>query len=317
MKKINLLIVMFLLVGCSSPKGLPNLATKPIDLSTKFFQSPMAVAKGDIYYVQDEVLYHYMISTKTRTELTTTVGLVRDSDIVYYDGYIYGVFEESSKNGTPQYALKRYNSNGEDLQKVISFSDFPERFKIDSGKIYVLFGNECQRLSVYNHNFNFIETLEISTDVDGSGLFFNNGNMYIPKSPFEIYEGGLVKTSYEIVNGPTSSKGETRVTGIFTKGTNEIKLDNKVVMYVSDNYFYATNLQGQQTYEKYNHTGELISEVIPKESLNHIRDISTMFWLSDFAMIERIVDDRYAIGRSITDFYICDFETGTCSYLGE
>lgn len=343
-KKLVLLIGLLMITSCSTKGTLKNIQTDNIEYSNAFNIYPMTPGNNGIYYlnVRCDALYFYNEENNSNTKLTNTRYVddkpstdvnsnfknyeetMTNHEIIYYDDHLYAIFTRLSIDGSFSYSLKRLDRKGENLETLIDFDDYPLRFKIDSGRVYVLFGDTNLYINVYDSKFNKIETLEFDDSWNQYGFYFKNGELIIPESAFMIETGDNFNIDYRIINGPNgpdSSVEKTKVTSSITIDGEQHTFEGKLVMYASDNYFYVTNLEGTQTYEKYDFDGNLVSTVIPRDSLNSDRDVSTLFWYSDFSILLRVTNERYVYGYSVKEedfsLFVCDFETSECRYLND
>lgn len=332
------------MTSCSIKRDLNKIQSENIEFSNVFNLFPMTAGNNGIYYLDEEsgALYFYNEEIKVNTKLMGTHYIddkpssdfqsnfrqyretMSNHEIMYYDDELFAIFIKESIDGSFSYSLKRLNKKGENLETLIDFDDFPLRFKIDSGKVYVLFGDTNLYIKVYNSKFKLTETLEFDGTKNPYGFYFKNGELIIPETAFVIETDENIKIAYNVINAPSgadSSVEKTKVNSSITINGKLHTFEGKLVMYASDNYFYVTNLEGTQIYEKYDFNGKLVSSVKPEDSLITDTDVSTLFWSSDYSLLLRVTNEKYAYGHSnkagTMSLFLCDFDTSECRYLND
>lgn len=339
MKKF-LIIFLFFITSCSKPKPLVNIDTYSGDSSSFDFASLASNGEG-IYYSQDNALRYYDINNKKSIKLSSTryaddkevesesnehaydhyfEGHREGSNLVLYDNHIYGLFSRFANDGSFSYSLKRFDSKGKNLTEIIKFDYFPETFEIDSGKIYVHTYNEKDLIKVYDKNYNFDYEIEVPTFSLGSKFYLINGELIIPENTNSLYLTNTVRSGYSIENGPTSndpSVDDTKVTGNITVGNESFAYPDKVIGFVSGEYYYTANVKGIQAYDQYDLKGNLLNTVVVSDSLKVDEMSSNMFWESDFPIMSLVIDNKYIVANGREGYYICSIDNNDCNYLNE
>lgn len=343
-QRLMLLITLLALTSCSAKGTLKSIQTDNMDYSNGFNIHPITYGNNGVYYLHsnEDALYFYNQENKVNTKLTETRFVddnpapkndadfknyrenMSDHEIVFYDDHLYAIFTRVSIDGSFSYSLKRLNKKGEALENLIDFNDFPLRFKIDSGKIYVLFGDTEYYMEVYDSKFKLTETLEFKDAENPYEFYFYKGELMIPENDYVVVSHENLKIEYTIINGPGgpgSSAEKTEVNSSIRINGDVHNFEGKLVIFASDNYFYVTSLEGKQVYEKFDFNGNLVSFVAPSDYLETDSDISTLFWHSDFSIPLRVINDQYVYGEGLlgeeTQLFVCDFDALECRYLNE
>lgn len=322
MKKISLIFLTVILVGCTSIRPLRNIITNASQFSTPLNQTSLTVDdKKDAYYIYESNLYKYDIQKKETSQLQTSdslLGPFMDSfDLIYYDHYLYGIVYNEHKQATSKYSIVRVDYKGSNIEEVIPLDETPVRFRIDNGKVYFLIQDEYNTtyiLNTYDNDFELINTETYDLDTDIYSFYHKNGEIVIPESSDILYESFNKKIGYNIYDLNEELDG-TKVVGYIETDTLRREYEDKVVVHVSSQYYYVNNLNGIQTYYKYDDSGNLVDSITPSEFISSQGSESAMFWYSDFSMIDKVVDDEYIYGHSADRIFICELTSHTCHYL--
>lgn len=346
-----MLIISILLVGCNKVH-LKSIETKPIDSSTSFVFSSLAVNDKGVYFIEDFFLY-YMSWHNLKTAKLTTMAFADDKevedpyeiefknyleifssgDLILYGDHLYGLYEFSAGDGSSKQTLSRMNLKGENLETLLTFDEFVAKFKIDSGNIYVYSFDEVngkEFIEVYNNKLKSVEKLEFSLSnnkYDVYGFYLDMGELVIPenistydKPAVIIYDNDNRKISYEFskrLDLIDFDFDEIIVKGIFENDDMVYELSNKLITLASDDYFYASNVADRQVYQQYNLDGTLNRSITPSDYIDSPGIIETGAFKSDFGQIERVYNDRYIFANTFGKYYMCDLELESCRYLNE
>ena len=342
------LIFTILLTGCSKPR-LESIETKPSELSSVLAPSPLAINDKGVYFVEENFLYYmgwHNLKPAKLTAMTyaddkevddpTSFNYERysesfsDGHLVLYGNYLYGVFELRSGDGSSKQILNRMDLKGENIERVITFDNFVSRFQIDSGKVYTYTRDEVEQkdfIEVYDNKFKSIDKIEFSQTEDAYSFYLDKGELIVNNEvnnsntrSMILYDNGDKKISYDILvplDQLDPDSDEPSMVGIFSNGDKEYKLEDKLITFVTEKYFYASNVSDIQVYQQYNLDGTLNKSIKPNHFIEPVDTRNMGLIRSDFPYVERIYNDRYIFGNSFLKYFMCDLELESCRYLNE
>ena len=332
MKKLLVLFVLFLLVGCSKDK-LENIEIDRHQIIHAYGDVPMGATDNGVYFVEDEMLYYkeknqdatplgyvnYSNGEKVkeiRNANTSNHSLVRN-ELICYGDRIYMIYDSDEHDGGSYYQLASVNSKGEDFKTHIIFDYMPRNFKMNNGKVYVTY------IDYENDNQNYIETYNRNFELESTeyydyiyDFYAENGELVVIEESGVDYDSDKVriKNIIEWFDADTY-KG----TGIIQIDDKQFTFDNKIVQFVTDKYFYVSSETYPQTYERYHLDGELDKSIIINE---HIESTGGSISLpnSDFSYMQILKDDDVVYGYSNSEspkIFEVNFDEGTCNYINE
>lgn len=336
MKKLFVLLVLFLLVGCSNGK-LEKIEIDRNHYSTIYDWVPIGISENGLYYVKDEILYfkedngdsvpigsiNYSNGEKTQignsaNDSNIKTDFMAGRDLICYGNRIYMIYNTFSYDMGDYYHLASIDMKGEDFKSHLAFEYIPHKVVMNNGNVYVMYSNlETHEniIEIYDQNFELIETKKYSSEKYSGDFYIENDNLVVPEY-YSIYENGNIKISNltEI-----DSENNMKTTGVVKIDDKEFIFENKTVLFVNDKYFYIASDTYPQTYERYHLNGELDKAIVINE---HIESAGTVFGATDmdFSYMLKLRDENIGYGYSSSDsprFFEVNFDEGTCQYVDE
>lgn len=335
MKKLLVLLVIFLLVGCSKDK-LEIIEIHPNQYTSMYESTPIGVSENGLYYIRNEILYF-----KGNNEPAVPLGSINyengkrenpfyniyyekvrsdhllNSEIICYGERIYMKYYTFNHDGSKYSQLASVDLKGDDFKTHIIFDYEPQQIRMNNGKIYVGYHNfetDEDYIETYNNSFELINTEYYDDYING--FYVENDEIVVPKGDV-AYEGEGIK----IINSvELDSNDKFKTTGIIQIGEKEFTFDNKTIQFVNDKYFYVVSDYIPQTYERYHLNGELDKSIVISEHIKTEGIIELLTEL-DFSYMLKLKDENVAYGYSGHDYwpriFEVNFEKGTCNYVGE
>lgn len=331
MKKI-LVLFLFLLVSCSNDR-LEIIEVDRHHYPLAFDSTPIGISETGLYYIKGEILYY-----KDNKEDTIPLGsinyvngeqvdLLSESnsniredrfggrDLICYGDRIYMLYHTDEFGKNLYYQLASVDLKGEDFKTHIVFDYMPQEIKINNGKVYVTYidyeNNNQNYIEIYNQNFE----LESTKYYDYINDFYTeNGELVVVEEDYVLYDSDKIKikNNMEWIDADTY-KG----TGIIQIEDKQFILDDKVVQFVTDEYFYVSSELYPQTYERYYLNGELDKSIVINEYIENAGGFVS-FPYSDFSYMQLLKDEDIVYGYSNSanpKIFEVNFEKGTCNYI--
>lgn len=336
MKKLLVLLVLFLLVGCSNGK-LEKIEVDRNQYSTIYEWEAIGISENGLYFIKDEILYYkdnnedavplgsvnYVDGEKTQIFETFTSYKIRmddfhGRDLICYGDRIYMVYITFNYDMSEYYQLASIDMKGEDFKTHLEFDYVPQRVVINNGKIYVMYSDEESNqdyIEIYNQNFKLEKTEYYDSKINALSFYIENDVLVIPDSNV-IYENKNIKISNLV---EIDSENNVKSTGIAQIGNEIFTFENKTILFINDNYFYAASDTYPQTYERYHLNGELDKAIVISE---HIESDGTVYGATDmdFSYMLKLRDENIGYGYSNSEnpkIFEVNFEKETCNYVNE
>lgn len=153
-----------------------------------------------------------------------------------------------------------------------------------------------------------IDTLEQRTLVqrENTAFVYVNDNTY---SYYSIDAEELEKEIPQVHSGIIDNSRNTELFGV----------DNAIIDYYDDENIYTTTLENKVKYRIYDWNGNLVTEIIPSETLGASDGaIPTAYLEMDYSSIVRVWNGQliaYHINKSEIELLSCNLETHACEFL--
>ena len=153
-----------------------------------------------------------------------------------------------------------------------------------------------------------IDTLEQRTLVqrENTAFVYVNDNTY---SYYSIDAEELEKEIPQVHSGIIDNSRNTELFGV----------DNAIINYYDDENIYTTTLENKVKYRIYDWNGNLVTEIIPSETLGASDGaIPTAYLEMDYSNIVRVWNEQliaYHINKSEIELLSCNLETHACEFL--
>lgn len=336
MKKILVLLSIFLLFGCAKEK-LERIEIDRNHYATTFEWVPIGISEKGLYYVKDEILYfksdqedsiplgsvNYVDGNKTQIEKGSfeskiRIDMLAGRDLICYGDRIFMEYHTINHDMSEYYHLASVDLKGEDFKSHITFDYIPNRIVINNGKIYVYYSDSVSKekyIEIYDESFNLISTEHFDESENVLDFYIKNDELIIPNDISTLYEDDNVKISYKTENLLTGEDMKTIST--IQIGEKEYTFENKTILFVNDNYFYVASDIYPQVYERYYLNGELDKAIVINE---HIESTGTVYGLYDldFSYILKLKNENIVYGYSNSEnprIFVVDFENNQCNYV--
>lgn len=153
-----------------------------------------------------------------------------------------------------------------------------------------------------------IDTLEQRTFVqrENTAFVYVNDNTY---SYYSIDAEELEKEIPQVHSGIIDNSRNTELFGV----------DNAIINYYDDENIYTTTLENKVKYRIYDWNGNLVTEIIPSETLGASDDaIPTAYLEMDYSNIVRVWNEQliaYHFHESEIELLSCSLKTHACEFL--
>lgn len=331
------LVCCFLIVSfMTSPKNkLADIEIDPNHNIHTYGNVPIGASDKGLYFVEGEMLYYKENEKEAvnlgyinfrdgkRMPLSTRVYSRTRSDdfvgdeLICYGDRIYMLYHTDEFGKNLYYQLASVDLKGEDFKTHIVFDYMPQEIKMNNGKVYVTYidyeNNNQNYIEIYNHNFE----LESTNCYDYiSNFYTNDGTLVVVEDVSVLYDSNQVKIT-NLMDWITID--EYKGTGIIQIEDEQFIFNDKVVQFVTDEYFYVSSETYPQTYERYHLNGELDKSIVINEYIENAGGFVS-FPYSDFSYMQMLKDENKVYGYSNSSnpkIFEVDFDKGTCNYIDE
>lgn len=335
MKKLLVLLILFLLAGCSREK-LENIEIDRNHYAPTSEWQPIGLSENGLYYIKDEILYYkanheevvplgyvdYIDGEKKRTNNTSykyevRVDYFEGRDLICYGDRIFMRYYTTSYDGGSYYQLASVDLKGEDFKTHIIFDYVPQRIVMNNGKVYVMYLNHEtneEYIEIYNSNFELVHTEYYESDKNVMDFYVENGELIVPDKDV-LYENESIKilNKVEIIDDYIKTEGIAKI------GEKEIIFENKSILFVNDKYFYVCSDESPQTFERYYLNGELDQSILISDYIKSEGTINNLFEM-DFSYMLKLKNEDVVYGYSNPHsprFFEVNFEERSCNYVDE
>lgn len=236
------------------------------------------------------------------------------SDIVLYNNRIYMVFTETKNDNSFTQQICSVDLKGKDFKSELTLDEVPQHMLFNGGKVYVDYfdyENNLVIVNVYDTDFKLLETKEYNFTGGGPRFYVENNDFFATDSPYTLYNNGTIKLSYRL------ELDNKKWIGVYDNGDLHLEFEDKMVLFVNDQYFYVCSSASPQTYERYNLDGTLDSSIVIDTQIESKGNTPNASNDNDFSFMLKLRGEDIAIGHSANHLFTCNFETGKCEYLDE
>lgn len=263
--------------------------------------------------------------------------------MLYFDRKIIYESEYFTVDGQMRNRLNAYDPTNNQFQTILEFDFQPAYFTLQKDVIAVAETIASSREGIvhfFDLNGNEKKVIKFGSDVvnitsNGNDIIINCVGYLYSVNIDTLEQRTLVQrenTEFVYVNDNTYSycsidaeelkKEIPQVhSGIIdnSRNTELFGVDNAIIDYYDDENIYTTTLENKVKYRIYDWNGNLVTEIIPSETLGASDGaIPTAYLEMDYSSIVRVWNGQliaYHINKSEIELLSCNLETHACEFL--